>query len=201
MNNEFFKPRGLYCLIMTYKPESSATHASIDINQSISSAMTPASSGMSSMKKNLRLSSGQTHGEFEMPEAAPLIFPALDQLADSTSADGGRKQSSMKSKSKFVADYFDRRAQALYAAENPNSSLAVGPSPGFASRYADPNHAANSGSLISLVTGGALNPKGRRAERRSARKISGAERRGESITAQTGQRRKGGIVRKMLQKV
>lgn len=33
-----------------------------------------------------------------------------------------------------------------------------GPKPKFRSRYADPNHPANSGSLIALVTGGKINP-------------------------------------------
>jgi hypothetical protein len=196
MNNEFFKPRGLYCLIMTYKPESSDTHASVDITQAISSSLTPASSSTKQAFKNMRLSSGKTYGELELPQAAPLIFPALDELAESTTEEGAKKQSKMKSSQKFVADYFDRRAQAQYAAENPNSSLAQSPSAGFTSRYSDPNHPANSGSLIALVTGGMLNPKGRRQERRSAR----AYRRGEPVNASTG-KKKEGLVKRMLKKV
>lgn len=42
------------------------------------------------------------------------------------------------------------------------------------SRYNDPNHPANSGSLISLLTGGAVNPAARRQARRATRQ----ERRG-----------------------
>lgn len=38
--------------------------------------------------------------------------------------------------------------------ENPNSVLSKSPKPTFTSRYADPSHPANSGSLIALVTGG-----------------------------------------------
>lgn len=37
------------------------------------------------------------------------------------------------------------------------------------SRYNDPNHPANSGSLISLITGGAINPAARRQARREAK--------------------------------
>ena len=148
----------------------------------------------------MRLSSGKTYGDLELPEAAPLIFPALDQLAASTTEEGVKKQNKMKSSQKFVADYFDRRAQAKYATENPNSSLAQSPSAGFTSRYSDPNHPANSGSLISLVTGGMLNPKGRRQERRSAKRIARAYYRGEQITPQTGKRREG-LVKRMLKKV
>jgi hypothetical protein len=198
MNNEFFKPRGLYCLIMTYKPDSTETHARVDITQTISSSMNPASSSTKQTFKNLRLSSGKTYGELELPEAAPLIFPALDSLS---AAD---QQSKMKSTKKFVADYFDRRAQAQYAAENPGSKLAgQGQEPAFKSRFADPNHPANSGSLISLLTGGHLNPAEKRGNRRGRRRERRAYRRGEEVTPKTRQRRGGkeGLVKRMLKKV
>jgi hypothetical protein len=198
MNNEFFKPRGLYCLIMTYKPDSTKTHAQVDITQTISSSMTPASSSTKQAFKNLRLSSGKTYGELELPEAAPLIFPALDNLS------AAETQSKMKSSQKFVADYYDRRAQAKYAGENPGSKLAgQGQEPVFKSRYADPNHPANSGSLISLLTGGHVNPAGRRDARKGAKRVRRAYRRGEEITPMTSQRRGGkeGLVRRMLKKV
>ena len=42
------------------------------------------------------------------------------------------------------------------ANENPSSALAAGPKPQFTSRFADPSHAANSGSPIALLTGGAI---------------------------------------------
>ena len=172
----------------------------MDITQAISSAESPASSGMKQTFKNMRLSAGKTYGELEMPEAAPLIFPALDQLAASTSKEGVKKQNNMKSSQKFVAGYFDRRAQAKYAAENPNSVLAKSPSTEFASRYSDPNHPANSGSLISLVTGGMLNPKAARQERKTLRRLDKAYRKGEPITPQTGKKPKG-FVKRILQNV
>ena len=62
----------------------------------------------------------------------------------------------------------DRRANATYNAENPNSSLSTG-TPEFKSRYADPNHPASSGSLISLVTGGKVDPRGARSKTQSRR--------------------------------
>lgn len=203
MNGEFFRPHGLYCLVMTYKPESSATHASVDITKAISSSMAPAESTMRQTFKNMRLSSGKTYGELEMPEAAPLIFPDLDKLADETSAEGVKKQNKLKNTQKFVADYFDRRAQAKYAAENPSSSLVKTPETTFASRYADPNHSASSGSLVALITGGAINPRARRQERISAKRERRQIRRGEEVKPQTGQRKGGreGIVKRILKKV
>ncbi|APA16254.1 hypothetical protein sscle_16g110240 [Sclerotinia sclerotiorum 1980 UF-70] len=210
MNNEFFMPRGLYCLILTYKPESSATHASVDINKAISSSLDDTTTGFKKTLKNIKLSSGTTYGELEMPEAAPLIFPALDQMqiSESEGNENAPKSNKFKDSGKFVTDYFDRRAQAKYAIQNPNSTLAT-PKPQFLSRYSDPSHPANSGSLISLITGGHINPQARRIERRVARgerrqnkRIRSAYRRGEVITPETGlrRRRKGGLVKRILQK-
>ncbi|KAK9489557.1 hypothetical protein V1508DRAFT_327360, partial [Lipomyces doorenjongii] len=151
INDEFFKPRGLFCLIMTYKPDQSAPHEVVDISQTVQQTRAPASSTAKEHLKNLRLSSGKTYGEVELPESAPLIFPALDSLTS-------QEHNKLKRSQKFIADYFDRRAQATYAAQNPGSSLAVPIDSQFASRYSDPNHPANSGSLIALVTGGKVDP-------------------------------------------
>ncbi|KAH8801740.1 hypothetical protein F5884DRAFT_684961 [Xylogone sp. PMI_703] len=191
MNNEFFRPRGLYCLIMTYKPESSSRHEVVDISKTIItySGMGPSQSKFKSTMKNLRVSSGKTYGEFEMPEAAPLIFPAIEEAATKGGAEGQKLKDKMKSGQKFVADYMDRRAQATYAYENPNSVLTSGGKPAFASRYADPNHPASSGSLVALLTGGHVDPRARRDDRRMRR----ADGRGE--------RRSGGLVRGLVSEV
>lgn len=197
INEKFFMPRGLYCLIMTYKPDSTATHASVDITQTISSSLTPASSNMRQTFKNMRLSSGKTYGELELPEAAPLIFPALESIASDPTEEGIKKQNKLKGSYKFVADYFDRRAQAQYAGENPGSKL-TGQEPKFASRFADPNHPANSGGLVSLFTGGAINPQRMRNERRFAKRERRAIRWGQEVTPVT--RKKEGIVKRILKK-
>jgi hypothetical protein len=80
--------------------------------------------------------------------------------------------------------------------------LAVAPQTSFASRYADPNHPANSGSLISLVTGGAYNPNRReRLRRRLGRSgIAGRVSRRGRDEKTSGKRRKG-VVRRALKKV
>lgn len=56
-----------------------------------------------------------THGDLEMPEAAPLVFPALDEASDA------EKQNTMKRAGKFIADYYDRRARATYVCVNPDN--------------------------------------------------------------------------------
>lgn len=84
----------------------------------------------------------------QLPAAAPLIFPSLDALSAADQAKHG--------KTSFLADYFDRRAQAKFTAQHPTSALNVLPQAQFASRYSDPTSAANTGGIKELVTGGKL---------------------------------------------
>ena len=69
---------------------------------------------MEKIKKNFRSSSGNTYGELEFPEVAPLIFPALDKLAEQTGEEGVRKRDKLKKKAKFVDEYWDKRARAKF---------------------------------------------------------------------------------------
>jgi hypothetical protein len=63
---------------------------------------------------SLRKSNGKTYGEFQWPETAPLIYPALDDLAVTTDETMQVKKSSLQKKRRFVEDYMDRRAQAKF---------------------------------------------------------------------------------------
>ncbi len=110
MNEQYTRPRGLYCMVMTYAPESKASHERIDLSQTISHYLTPDEANWKNKTRNLRLSIGRTQGEMEMAEAAPLIFPALD-VAMATGSNG-KKLNAIKTSDKFFADYDDRRAQA-----------------------------------------------------------------------------------------
>lgn len=99
--------------------------------------------------------------------------------------------------------------------DHRGSVLAVPSSsrPGFSSRFSDPNHRANSGSLLSLVTGGAINPgsrQERRAKRNEARAVQQEHRdegrmaRGKAPRGPRPDRRqraqkKGGPIKKVLQ--
>ncbi|KAL2012543.1 hypothetical protein VTN00DRAFT_68 [Thermoascus crustaceus] len=160
VNDGFFRPRGLYCLVMTWNPESDEMHTSVDLASAISaSQLDPAESGIrQKIRHNLRASSGDTYGDLEFPETAPLIFPGLDYLAAQTDEGAAETRSNLKKGREFVEDYLDRRAQAKFASKHPDNTLSKGPKPTFTSRYADPDHPASSGSLISLVTGGYINP-------------------------------------------
>jgi hypothetical protein len=144
VNHDFFAPRGLVALIMTWKPsekDAMLTTAEFDMQSSIAKA-----SDATKSRRRFESSSGAT--SFEWPQTAPLVFPALDELA-------GEKQAAVKRSGKFVAEYIDKRARAKWAGDNPDSALAnANGKETFSSRYADPNHPASSGDPIALLTGG-----------------------------------------------
>ncbi|KAJ9350712.1 hypothetical protein C8Q69DRAFT_439193 [Paecilomyces variotii] len=159
VNDEFFRPRGLYCLLMTWSPESDEIHTAVNITTTVSESLKPSGSGYAQrIKRNLRSSSGKSYGNLDFPEVAPLIYPGLDYLASQESEPAVEQKKKLKKGKAFVEDYMDRRAQAKFAGKNPGNTLAQGPKPTFTSRYADPNHPANSGSIVSLLTGGYINP-------------------------------------------
>ncbi|KAK3169983.1 hypothetical protein OEA41_009368 [Lepraria neglecta] len=172
INDHFFHPRGVHALLMSYKPERSTfSSAQVDISHTITSSVTKPESMGGKIKDNMKFTTGKTYTEMELPASAPLIFPDLDAAADADedTEDAKKKQNFFKKGNKFVGEYMDRRAQAEYGYENPNSQLSVPDQKPFASRYSDPTHPASSGSLISLVTGGKVDPKGIRQGRRQAK--------------------------------
>lgn len=64
--------------------------------------------------RNLRRSDGSTN---TIPEAAPLIFPGLDELSQKTDEKSKKKKDSLTSASEFVNNYLDKRAVAKYASQ------------------------------------------------------------------------------------
>lgn len=96
------------------------------------------------------------------PGGAPIVFADSDTAMQLQAAYGIKAK--ITSHQMFLGDYLDRRAQAQYAREHASSDVAV---PAIdkrqqesASRYSDSNHPANSGNLISFVTGGVIkNPQ------------------------------------------
>ncbi|CAL5871463.1 uncharacterized protein PFLUO_LOCUS5714 [Penicillium psychrofluorescens] len=157
-NEEFFQPRGLYCLVLTWIPEEpDAPAMSMDLQSTVAKAMTGndstvlGSNKLRRLQQKFKTSDGKNYGN-PFPEVAPLVFPELDRLENGEDAE--KQLSKTKRRVEFVKTYLDKRAQATFQAENPDSHLNQRPKATFASRYADPNHAASSGDLLSLVTGG-----------------------------------------------
>ena len=164
---------------MKYDPQVKLSHERVDISTAIMKSIVPSGSRTTEQMKRFKTASAETFGEIEMPQAAPLIFPGLDHVEDID--EKGKPKGGFKKTGEFLANYYDKRAQAEYvhtslrstylidtdtryqAVENQGSTLAsaMPQEHRFASRFGDPNHPVNSGSLISLVTGGHINPSNR----------------------------------------
>lgn len=174
VNESLFKPRGLYCMIMTFKPDAPAV-LGMDVtatDQALTKYATEPDTEFRRKLGKIRLTSGKTKGEMSLPEAAPLIYPAIDAALNDPSAE---KQNFLKSSGDFMATYMDRRAQADYAGTYGSSKLVAPDSERqFKSKYADPNHPIHSGTLIGLITAGKFDPvrekRARKASRRAARR-------------------------------
>ncbi|GAB1217047.1 hypothetical protein ATERTT37_006269 [Aspergillus terreus] len=114
INENFFRPRGLYCLVMTWKPESAAPIATFDLSSAIVTSTEQGGSGMrNKLKHALKASDGKTHGTLPYSETAPLVFPDLDEL-EAHGGDAQAKLKAMKTRKEFVEDYWDRRERAKF---------------------------------------------------------------------------------------
>ncbi|KAF5536398.1 hypothetical protein FMEXI_10344 [Fusarium mexicanum] len=94
---------------------------------------------------------GISYGQESLPDSvATLVYPAAPHATPEAAT-----------KKKVFArlnDYFDRRAQARYAAESKGDVLSSPPQKPFSNRYLDPNHPASNGGLLGLLSGGKLTP-------------------------------------------
>ena len=166
INKLWFLPRGLLCFPMIWKPSVSSIITSVAID----TAAAEQSDGFDVDKKTIdkfKGSAGTSRGNVSFPDAAPLTFPILDDCADSTDEKSRTIKAKLAETMRTAHDYFDRRAQAKYAMTNPHSGLShLGVRPEFKSRYSDPSHPAASGSLLGLITGGAISTGNRRLRRR-----------------------------------
>ena len=98
---------------MTWNPESTRRSEQVNLTSTIATRSNPAT-GIGGLQNKYKTSDGNTYGEWEFPEVAPLVFPALDQLAAQTSEDGVQKKTKMGKGLTFVANYWDKRATAEY---------------------------------------------------------------------------------------
>ena len=113
INDGFYRPRGLYCMVLTWNPESNDMEVGVNINETIQSNLTPPAGIAQKTKHSLRPSMGTTNG-IAFTETAPLVFPALDALAGNSSQEAKTQKEKLKSAANFTSEYFDRRAQAKY---------------------------------------------------------------------------------------
>ncbi|CAG8075600.1 unnamed protein product [Penicillium nalgiovense] len=177
VNRDLFMPRGLFVMVIAFKPDDPAQQGplakatsslkksifkkdKVDLNKAAMKWSNPDvnRSNFGNKLDNIRVESGETSSELELPETASLIYPQLDRII----AGGYTEERSQgilekfKDAGEWVNDYMDRRAMVFYEAKHPGSPMVV-PSEQrkpLKSRFNDPDHPVNSGSIISLVTGG-----------------------------------------------
>ncbi|RJE26887.1 hypothetical protein PHISCL_00799 [Aspergillus sclerotialis] len=157
-DRDFFIPRGLFCLVITWNPAIDDPYVTCNMNQTIDTSMTM---GGGRKIENLKHKFQKSNAESSaIPEFAPPEFPTLDKMHINPER---KKRDTMKDKAKrkieFAAGYRDKRAQARFNAEEPDCALNQGPEPEFTSRYPDPNHPASEGSPIALLSGGRVTEK------------------------------------------
>jgi hypothetical protein len=101
---------------MTWNPESDQRTDTIDITGTISSRVAAQSSSSRTHRITDQFSSsnGNTYGDIQFPQVAPLVFPVLDELADQTGEEAATKMEKLKKAKNFASEYFDRRAVAKY---------------------------------------------------------------------------------------
>jgi hypothetical protein len=99
MNDEFFRPRVLHCLIMSYSPIAFDKTAKPDPAQALSShgQVSSSDSGLvSTAKRNLRSpTAGVPHSEERLPDSvATLVYPdaAKDPSTVSTSPEAKKRK-------------------------------------------------------------------------------------------------------------
>ncbi|KZZ98903.1 hypothetical protein AAL_02454 [Moelleriella libera RCEF 2490] len=175
INAEFFIPRGLVCLIVTWSPDATGDDQLLKkVGFDGQPVDAPPQTGLVQQVRDLmakKTTSDQmmgrfqgqfqdrmkaNSGAFQSAEPAPLVFPSPEQTiaALSTRSNGGRKNAVDRGEI-WLDDFMDRRAQAKWIQKNPEFNVASSlPAPDFRSRYSDPNHPAASGDLVAFVTGG-----------------------------------------------
>ena len=108
INESYFKPQGLYCLVMTYKPSSpNQPVEAFDLQSTVTKVVAgPGDSWASKLKSTMAPTQGTTQGAAQIPIAAPLVYPQLDEAAK-------KNKNWFQRSTAFAADYMDRRAQAM----------------------------------------------------------------------------------------
>lgn len=117
MNEQYFKPRGLYALIVKYKPEDMDelggwTDIEHDVTESVIRRDDP---NRSSLRNILDSSADTVSSDNQVPEFAPLVFPFFNDK------DQKQSQNVFKHFMAFRREYQDRGASAQFQAQNIDS--------------------------------------------------------------------------------
>ena len=107
-NDTIFSPRGLFAMVVTFRPESASKTVSVNTSCSpLDSIRQYGTSRVSQTGSGGADDQDTTHGAAELPPSAPLVFPTAEEM--STQNTKGFKRTW-----DVATDYFDRRARASY---------------------------------------------------------------------------------------
>lgn len=113
-NQDFFMPRGLFCLVMTWDPDIDDPCIAFDMDQAVGEAMTNGEQGgLGKIKHKFQKADAVAA---VIPEVAPLVFPVLDNmdLDPETRKKNDTLRLKARRKFEFAAGYRDKRAQAKF---------------------------------------------------------------------------------------
>ncbi|KAI0161949.1 hypothetical protein GGR52DRAFT_146861 [Hypoxylon sp. FL1284] len=120
MNEELFMPRGLYCLIMAYRPDTGkARQRQGTIAQLNIDAATGSHAGSSDRYR----SNDGAMGPIEFPRSADLVFPGLEEAWRQEQQDEGSIGDGFLKAFERFKDRRDLKAQKKYLKKNPASAL------------------------------------------------------------------------------
>jgi hypothetical protein len=113
MNEQLFRPRGLFAMVVAYKPDAkkAVEMGEYDPTSSISRFTESSGSAWRDKARKLRTDSGKNFGELDIGEAAPLVYPSIEEAKIGETE---KQKGAWKNFEQFMGDYGDRRAQAAY---------------------------------------------------------------------------------------
>jgi hypothetical protein len=113
MNEKLFRPRGLFALVVAYKPNAKKQIevGEYDPASSIARFTETSGSAFRDKSRKLRTVSGKNFGELDIGEVAPLVYPSIEDAKEGKTE---QQKGAWKKFEKFMGDYGDRRAQAIY---------------------------------------------------------------------------------------
>jgi len=174
INEGFFAPRGLFAFIGTWRPNRDATerairsrvdegaipshpHVSIldELTVTGGGKRVATRGGWRDFQARVQRAMLPAGGEFAAIVPETLAWPSAEEIAAASPGRRTENNSRFNRAGVWVDVYVDKQSQVIWTQGNHGHPFAGSlPKPEFRSRYADPNHAASSGDLVALLTGG-----------------------------------------------
>jgi hypothetical protein len=111
MNQDFFLPRGLFALVVTYKPYATKG-IMVDTSKPIAESLVEEESAIKEKLKTIAHEYRGVSSAVEFPQAAPLIFPRLEKKLEEADEKSGFFAKMREHE--FLSEYLDKRSNAKF---------------------------------------------------------------------------------------